>query len=132
MPRSAELRRGRALAWAGTKGGLLLVNGDPILIRLCRHRVSEQLFLQLLALGLLTSVTPWGIVAVIILLSAKSRPRGAVAFIAGWIASIFLTGGLIIGTYSGARSRPGSSAGNAMLGIQFMLGVLLLVLAAKR
>jgi Sap, sulfolipid-1-addressing protein len=94
--------------------------------------VSEQLFLQLLALGLLTSVTPWGIVAVIVLLSAKSGPRGAVAFIAGWVASILLTGGLIIGTYSGARSRPGSSAGNAMLGIQFVLGVLLLVLAARR
>jgi hypothetical protein len=94
--------------------------------------VSEQLFLQLLALGLLTSVTPWGIVAVIVLLSAKSRPRGAIAFVAGWVASILLTGGLIIGTYSGARSKPGSSAGNAMLGIQFALGVLLLALAARR
>ena len=44
--------------------------------------MSEQLFLQLLALGLLTSVTPWGIVAVIVLLSAKSGPRGAIAFVA--------------------------------------------------
>ena len=65
--------------------------------------MSRQLFLQLLALGLLTSVTPWGIVAVIVLLSAKSRPRGAIAFVAGWVASILLTGGLIIGTYSGAH-----------------------------
>jgi hypothetical protein len=94
--------------------------------------VSQELFLQLLALGLLTSVTPWGIVAVIVLLSAKSRPRGAIAFVAGWVASILLTGGLIIGTYSGARSKPGSSAGNAMLGIQLALGVLLLALAARR
>ena len=94
--------------------------------------MSQELFLQLLALGLLTSVTPWGIVAVIVLLSAKSRPRGAIAFVAGWVASILLTGGLIIGTYSGTRSKPGSSAGNAMLGIQFALGVLLLALAARR
>jgi hypothetical protein len=94
--------------------------------------VSQELFLQLLALGLLTSVTPWGIVAVIVLLSAKSRPRGAIAFVAGWVASILLTGGLIIGTYSGTRSKPGSSAGNAMLGIQFALGVVLLALAARR
>ena len=94
--------------------------------------MSQELFLQLLALGLLTSVTPWGIVAVIVLLSAKSRPRGAIAFVAGWVASILLTGGLIIGTYSGTRSKPGSSAGNAMLGIQFALGVLLLTLAARR
>jgi hypothetical protein len=94
--------------------------------------VSQELFLQLLALGLLTSVTPWGIVAVIVLLSAKSRPRGAIAFVAGWVASILLTGGLIIGTYSGAHSKPGSSAGNAMLGVQFALGVLLLALAARR
>jgi hypothetical protein len=69
---------------------------------------------------------------VIVLLSAKSRPRGAIAFVAGWVASILLTGGLIIGTYSGTRSKPGSSAGNAMLGIQFALGVLLLALAARR
>ncbi len=59
--------------------------------------MSQQLFLQLLALGLLTSVTPWGIVAVIVLLSAKSRPRGAIAFAAGWVVSILLIGGLIIG-----------------------------------
>jgi hypothetical protein len=94
--------------------------------------VSQELFLQLLTLGLLTSVTPWGIVAVIVLLSAKSRPRGAIAFVAGWVASILLTGGLIIGTYSGTRSKPGSSAGNAMLGIQFAVGVLLLALAVRK
>ena len=94
--------------------------------------MSQQLFLQILALGLLTSVTPWGIVAVIVLLSAKSRPRGAIAFVAGWVTSILLTGGLIIGLYRGAHSKPGPSATNAMLGVQFALGVLLLALAAKK
>jgi hypothetical protein len=94
--------------------------------------VSEQLFLQLLALGLLTSVTPWGIVAVVVLLSAKSGPRGAIAFVAGWVVSILLVGSLIIGLYRGAHSKPGASAANAMLGVQFALGVLLLALAARR
>jgi hypothetical protein len=94
--------------------------------------VNEQLLLQLLALGLLTSVTPWGIVAVVVLLSASSRPRGAIAFVAGWVASILLAGGLIIGTYSGTRSKPGPSTANAMVGIQFALGVLLLALAARK
>ncbi len=94
--------------------------------------MTLQLFLQLLALGLLTSVTPWGIVAVIVLLSAKSRPRGAVAFVAGWVVSILLVGALIIGLYRGTHSRPGSSATNAMLGVQFALGILLLALAARK
>lgn len=94
--------------------------------------MSQQLFLQLLALGLLTSVTPWGIVAVIVLLSAKSRPRGAIAFVAGWVVSILLVGGLIIGLYRGEHSRPGASAANAMLGVQFALGVLLLALATRK
>ena len=94
--------------------------------------MSQQLFLQLLALGLLTSVTPWGIVAVIVLLSAKSRPRGAVAFVAGWVASILLTGGLIIGFYTGAHSRPGSAAANAMVGVQLALGVLLVALGVRK
>jgi hypothetical protein len=94
--------------------------------------VSQQLFLQLLALGLLTSVTPWGIVAVIVLLSAKSRPRGAIAFIAGWVTSILLIGGLIIGLYRGTHSRSGASAANAMLVVQLTLGVLLLTLATRK
>ena len=94
--------------------------------------MSQQLFLQLLALGLLTSVTPWGIVAVIVLLSAKSRPRGALAFVAGWVVSILLVGGLIIGLYRGEHSKPGASAANAMLGVQFTLGVLLLALATRK
>jgi hypothetical protein len=94
--------------------------------------VSQQLFLQLLSLGLLTSVTPWGIVAVIVLLSAKSRPRGAIAFVAGWVVSILLVGGLIVGLFRGAHSRPGASAANAMLGVQFALGVLLFALAARK
>lgn len=94
--------------------------------------MNQQLFLPLLALGLLTSVTPWGIVAVIVLLSAKSRPRGAIAFVAGWVASILVTGALIIGLYKGAGSKPGPSAANAMLGVQFALGVLLLATAARK
>ena len=94
--------------------------------------MSRQLFLQLLALGLLTSVTPWGIVAVIVLLSSKSRPRGAIAFIAGWVASILLVGGLIIGLYRGADSKPGPSAASALIGVQLALGVLLIALAARK
>ena len=94
--------------------------------------MSQQLFLQLLALGLLTSVTPWGIVAVIVLLSAKSRPRSAIAFVAGWVTSILLIGGLIIGLYRGTDSRSGASAANAMLVVQLTLGVLLLALAIRK
>jgi hypothetical protein len=94
--------------------------------------VTGQLLVRLLALGLLTSVTPWGIVAVIVLLSARSGPRGAIAFVAGWIASILLVGGLIIGLYKGEHSEPGAAAGNAMLGVQLVLGVLLLALATRK
>jgi Sap, sulfolipid-1-addressing protein len=94
--------------------------------------VSQQLTLHLLALGLLTSVTPWGIVAVIVLLGAKSGPRGAVAFVAGWVTSILLVGALVIGLYRGTHTNPGSSAANAMLAVQLVLGVLLLALATRK
>jgi Sap, sulfolipid-1-addressing protein len=69
---------------------------------------------------------------VVVLLSAKSRPRGAIAFVTGWVASILVTGGLIIGLYKGADSKPGASAANAMLGVQLALGVLLLAMAARK
>jgi hypothetical protein len=94
--------------------------------------VSRQLLLHLLALGLLTSVTPWGIVAVIVLLGAKSGPRGAIAFVAGWVTSILLVGALVIGVYRGTHTNPGESATNAMLAVQLALGVLLLLLATRK
>ena len=94
--------------------------------------MTQQLFLQLLALGVFTSVTPWGIVAVIVLLSAKSGPRGATAFVAGWVASILIVGGLIIGLYSGTHSQPGTSAASVMLGVQLSLGVALLALGIRK
>ena len=94
--------------------------------------MTRQVFLQLLALGLLTSVTPWGIVAVIVLLGSKAGPRGAIAFVAGWVTSILLVGGLVIGLYRGTHSKPGESASNAMLGVQLALGVVLLALAARK
>jgi hypothetical protein len=104
--------------------------GAPNALRV--DSVTQQLILQLLALGLLTSVTPWGIVAVIVLLTSKAGPRSAIAFVCGWVASILLVGGIIIGLYRGTHSKPGSSATNAMLGVQFTLGVLLLTLAARK
>lgn len=94
--------------------------------------MSRQLLLHLLALGLLTSVTPWGIVAVIVLLGAKSGPRGAIAFVAGWVTSILLVGALVIGVYRGAHTNPGESATSAMLAVQLALGVLLLLLATRK
>jgi hypothetical protein len=68
----------------------------------------------------------------IVLLGSKAGPRGAVAFVAGWVLSIGLVGGVVIGLYRGTHSKPGSSGTDAMLGVQFALGLLLLALAARK
>jgi mannitol-specific phosphotransferase system IIBC component len=57
-------------------------------------RVGE-LVLQLLPLAIVCALSPWAIVAVILMLSSD-RPSNSVAWVSGWTVSTFAIGVLII------------------------------------
>lgn len=87
-----------------------------------------ELVLQLLPLAIVCALSPWAIVAVILMLSSD-RPSNSVAWVSGWTVSTFAIGVLIIlffGSYDFSSKGTPTTAASA---IQVLLGVLLLLAA---
>ncbi len=55
-----------------------------------------RLLVDLLPLTILSALTPWTLVGVIVLLASKGGVRNAVAFASGWLTAILALGGLIV------------------------------------
>src|SRR5271169_5604622 len=90
----------------------------------------SDLFLELLPLGIVCALSPWAIVAVILML-ASSRPSNSVAWLAGWTLSTFGIGVLIIFFFGGYDfSKSGTPSTIACI-VQVLIGVLLLVAAGR-
>lgn len=88
------------------------------------------LFLQLLPLGVVCALSPWAIVAVILML-ASDRPSNAVAWLAGWTLSTIAIGVLIVFFLGGYDFSPKSTPTVVACVVQVLLGVLLFVAAAR-
>jgi Sap, sulfolipid-1-addressing protein len=87
-----------------------------------------ELVLQLLPLAIVCALSPWAIVAVILMLSSD-RPSNSVAWVSGWTVSTFAIGVLIIlffGSYDFSGKGTPTTAASV---IQVLLGVLLLLAA---
>jgi Sap, sulfolipid-1-addressing protein len=87
-----------------------------------------DLLLQLLPLAIVCALSPWAIVAVMLMLSSD-RPSNSVAWIAGWSLSTFAIGVLILflfGSYDFSSRDTPTTAASA---IQVVLGFLLLLTA---
>jgi len=90
----------------------------------------SSLFLELLPLAIVCALSPWAIVAVILML-ASSRPSNSVAWLAGWTLSTFGIGVLIIFFFGGYNfSKSGTPSTIACI-VQVLIGVLLLVAGAR-
>ena len=90
----------------------------------------SDLFVELLPLAIVCALSPWAIVAVILML-ASDRPSNAVAWLAGWTLSTFGIGVLIVLFFSGYDfSKSGTPSTTACV-VQIALGLLLLVAAAR-
>ena len=76
------------------------------------------------------ALSPWAIVAVILML-ASNRPSNAIAWLAGWTLSTFGVGLLIVFFFGGYDFSGTSSPTTAACVVQVLLGVLLLLAAAR-
>jgi hypothetical protein len=76
------------------------------------------------------ALSPWAIVAVILML-ASDRPSNSVWWLAGWTLSTFGLGVLIIVFLGGYDFSDNTTPSNAVCVVQVVLGVLLLLAAAR-
>ena len=84
----------------------------------------------MLPLGVVCALSPWAIVAVILML-ASDRPTNAVAWLAGWTLSTVAIGVLVVLFLGGYDFSPKSTPTTVACVVQVLLGVLLLIAAAR-
>jgi Sap, sulfolipid-1-addressing protein len=90
----------------------------------------SSLFLEILPLAIVCALSPWAIVAVILML-ASDRPSNSVAWLAGWTLSTFGIGALIILFFGGYDFSKSGTPSTVACVVQVALGVLLLVAAGR-
>jgi hypothetical protein len=89
-----------------------------------------NLFLEILPLAIVCALSPWAIVAVVLML-ASDRPFNAVWWLVGWTLSTFGIGALIILFFNGFDYSTSTTPGRALCVVQVLLGILLLLAAAR-
>jgi hypothetical protein len=81
-------------------------------------------------LAIVCALSPWAIVAVILML-ASDRPSNAVAWLAGWSVSTFGIAAIIVLFLAGFDYSKAGTPSNAACGAQIAIGVLLILAAAR-
>jgi hypothetical protein len=93
--------------------------------------VSGHLFLYLLAVGVVTALTPWAIVGVIVMLGSHEGLRAAVAFTLGWFCAVTFIAAAVAAGLGRASESTQDRASTVVFVIELVLGLVLLVLAWK-
>ncbi len=94
--------------------------------------MSDHLYLYLLGVGILTALTPWAIVGIIVLLGSRAGGRAAVAFAVGWFCAVaFIAAVVVAGVGSTGSSSKGTSS-NVVYAIELVLGLVLVAFAARK
>ena len=91
-----------------------------------------QLLWELLPLTILSALTPWTIVGVIVLLASSGGVRTAVAFTLGWFTAILALGSVIVLGLIRGHVEHTRSATWIQIGLQLGFGLALLVFAHRR
>ena len=89
-----------------------------------------DLFVELLPLAIVCALSPWAIVAVILML-ASDRPSNSVAWLVGWTLSTLAIGVLIVVFLGGYDFSRSSTPTTVACVVQVLLGVLLLLAAGR-
>ena len=84
--------------------------------------MSSHLYLYLLCVGILTALTPWAIVGLIVLLGSKAGARAAVAFAAGWFCAVAFIAAVVAAGIGGLGGSAQSSVANAVYVVEIVLG----------
>jgi hypothetical protein len=91
-----------------------------------------RLLLELLPITLLSALTPWTIVGVIVLLASKGGVKNAVAFALGWFTAILALGAVIVVALAEGHEEHASSVTWFQIGLQLGFGAALLAFAHGR
>lgn len=91
-----------------------------------------RLLLELLPITLLSALTPWTIVGVIVLLASRGGVKNAVAFTLGWFSAILLLGAVIVVALIKGHEEHARSVGWLQVGLQLGFGAALLLFARNR
>ena len=89
-----------------------------------------DLFVELLPLAIVCALSPWAIVAVILML-ASDRPSNSVAWLVGWTLSTLAIGVLIVVFLGGYDFSRSSTPTTVACVVQVVLGALLLLAAGR-
>jgi Sap-like sulfolipid-1-addressing protein len=89
-----------------------------------------DLLLELLPLAMVCALSPWAIVAVILML-ASDRPSNALWWLLGWTLSTFGIGVLIVLLFFGYDFSRSTTPTKVVCVVQLLLGLVLLVAAAR-
>lgn len=91
-----------------------------------------RLLVDLLPITILSALTPWTIVGVIVLLASKGGVKNAVAFTLGWFTAILaLTALIVVATVNGTHEQSRSVTW-FQIGLQLGFGAALLLFAYTR
>jgi hypothetical protein len=93
--------------------------------------VDDHLYLYLLCVGLLTALTPWAIVGVVVMLGSRAGARAAVAFTLGWFCAVAFIAGIVAAGLGGASDSAQSSTSTGVLVVELVGGLLLVALAYR-
>jgi hypothetical protein len=94
--------------------------------------VSDHLYLYLVGVGILTALTPWAIVGIIVLLGSRAGARAAVAFAAGWFCAVAFIATVVAAGLGSAGSSTKESASNVVYLVELALGLALVAFAARK
>jgi hypothetical protein len=94
--------------------------------------VSDHLYLYLLCVGILTALTPWAIVGIIVLLGSRAGGRAAIAFAAGWFCAVACIAAVVAAGIGTAGSSSKETASNVVSVIELALGLALVAFAARK
>ena len=94
--------------------------------------LSSHLYLYLLCVGILTALTPWAIVGLIVLLGSRAGARAAIAFAAGWFCAVAFIATVVAAGLGSLGGSSQSSVSNTVYVVEIVLGLALLALAARR
>ena len=94
--------------------------------------VSDHLYLYLLGVGILTALTPWAIVGIIVLLGSRAGGRAAIAFAVGWFCAVAFIAAVVVAGVGNAGSSSKETTSNVVYAIELVLGLAFVAFAARK
>jgi hypothetical protein len=91
-----------------------------------------RLLVDLLPITLLSALTPWTIVGVIVLLASKGGVANAIAFTLGWFSAILVLGAVVVLGVTNGANEHARSVTWLQIGLQLGFGAALLLFAHAR